>query len=269
MRVDPALIDPRGQHDLGEGLAFSRPGRLQGAEGRTELDPDFRFCPVKGSHVLRCQTRLQPGEVQRRRRLAVRSRHPCLRVQLPFVFAGTFAEDPYAARGFVRGSVEQNLDARAFRHRTVRLVLIGEDQRTVELQVLDHRSLDALFGSRGGRHGPEHGAGNHETAEYPVVVQPTRMRREQFRVEGDLPAGGFVPRAQKRMPGRGTLPPGRSDPLALALKGIAGYRYPAPLLPGEETRNRNRQPEFVGLGDGAGKRPFRILRRFTGRPQET
>ena len=242
--------EPLREGHLGERLAGAAPYAFQRAERRTEIDPGGRPRPVVGAHVPRRQRGLQGLQVSPSaglRRPRVR-RDPALEMQGPLTL-GPLAEDLDAARRPRLGRVERDLQ---FPARLVRSAIglgLREDQRVVQLHVLEGDGSAALGQRRRHRHRPGERPRRDQPFEHPVVVQPGRLGGEHFRLEGDLAARGLVPDPQQGV-ARGLAPAlRRLEPVPLALERIAGHGEAPPLLAREETLETHLEAGFVGLRD--------------------
>ena len=252
MRVVGAALEPGRERDLGDGLALPRPERVDRAEGWAEIDPDRGLGAVVGGEVHRRERGLHSLDVERGGSLrgAGRAcRDPPFRVQGPAVFAIAPAEDADAPRRAVVILVQQQLHAPAPVGGAVFGILVGKDQRALHPKVFDADCAAPLGAAGRRRHCAVERARRDQPAEDAMVGEPRRIGGEDLGVEGDLPARGFVARAQQGVAGVGAPPPGRLDPVALALERVAGERDPAALLAGEEPVEAERKMRLVGAGD--------------------
>ena len=271
-------VEPVRPHRLREGhlaqrFTRPRPDPLQGAERRTEVDPDAGLGAVEGRHVHRREIGLQAFKVHPWRRLGragARGRgNPRLRVDGPFLIRFSPAEDLDASSRSVAGSVEQHLDLpsgtfRAF-FALVPGALLGEDERVVELHVLQRERRAGPLGGRGRyRHRSVERARRHQAAEHPVVVEPRGIGREHLGLERDLAARGFVSVAEQRVPRGRAAPLRRLHPVALALEGVAGQRDSPARLSGEESLEPDRESRLVRLRDRGDECALRLCRRNVG-----
>ena len=190
-------------------------------------------------------------------------------MQGPFRGAVTPAEDAHPTRRSILGGVEQHLHLAAAVAGPVLGVIVLEDQRTLQLHVLQSLRSLALGQARGYRHGAVERAGRDKAVEHAVVGQPFRVRGEDLRLEGDLAAGGFVAGAQQRMIGAGRTPPGGLDPVSLPLERIARERDAPAGFSGEKPREGDRKPQFVRPRHGGDERVRGLAFRYVAaRPQQ-
>ena len=226
-----------------QSFARAGPARAQCAEGRAQVDAGGKLGPVISLHIRRGKGSRQSFQVppvsgcrQGRAR-----RHATLHVQRPILFRAP-AEDLDALRPALLGTIQHNLHRPAI---TALGVLLGKDQRAVQLQFLQHQCVFALGVSSQNGHGAVQCSRCHQSAKDLVVLQPRRIRRGDFSLEGNLAAGRFVPCAQQRVVGAGSAALGRIKPVAFALERIARQRNPVPHLSGEQTLERNLQASLV------------------------
>ena len=248
MEIEPVPGQGFGQGDLSQRLARTGPDAAEGAEGRTEIDAGARPVAVVAGHVRRRQTGLQALQVDAPANFRNRGtrRHAAFHVDRPVPFA-PLAEDLDPARRRL-GSVEHDLHLAAFLTRL--LLLLLEDQRVVQLQVLHDHRPDPLGEGGRCRHGAVERPRRHDPVEDLVIAHPRRIGGEDLGLEGELAAGGLVADAQQGVARTPVLTPGRLDPVMLALEGIARQGDPPPTLPREESREADREPRLVRLRNG-------------------
>ena len=250
MRLQAASVHRRWQHDFPDRLAVTDPCRLKRAEPRAEVDADVRPRTVERRDVLRRQACLQRGEVDSGRGLSLPAgQRRALRVQRPAFFTLAPAVYLEVTRRRLLRCVQDDLDPPALASRCALCVLLGEDQRAVQLQVL-HDYRFGLPGERGGhRHRPVQRTRCDDTPEDAVVAQPGRVCREHLRLERGLASRRIVPDAQQRMARGRPAPPRRIDPVRLALERVTGQRDPPSRLSREQSWERERDAGLVRCGD--------------------
>ena len=270
MRLQAASVHRCWEHDFPDRFAVTDPRRLKRAEPWAEVDADVRPCTVERRDVLRRQACLQRGKVDSGRGLSLPAgQRRALRVQRPAFFTLAPAVYLEVTRRRLLRCVQDDLDPPAFLSRCALCVLLREDQRAVQLEVL-HDDRFGLPGERGGnRHGPVQGARCDDTPEDAVVAQPGWVCGEHLRLERGLASRRIVPDAQQRMARSRPAPPRRIDPVRLALERVTGQRDPPPRLSREQSWERERDAGLVRSGDPldepAGRVDDRLIR-VTRRP---
>ena len=176
MYVEIVPAESFGKTHFSQRLARPGPDHPQRAERWAEIDPDARLGAVKRRHVLGRQTGLQAFQIHLLRGLpgAGIRWHATFRVQRPILLGLSFAEYSNEARGRLPRSLEQNLHFPAPAFIVIR-TLLREDQRIVQLHFLDDHRSASLGGGCRYRHCPIERARGYDTAEHPVIVQPSRV----------------------------------------------------------------------------------------------
>ena len=269
MDCQPVAAELIRERHLGHRLAGPGPDPPQGAERRTELDPDIRLGAVEGRYVHRRHARPERFQVHLRRGVRCQGRGPGgdlrFRMQCPALVVLPPAEDLHAA-GRLLGCVEKHLHpVRGRGAGPIRRVPFREQQRVVQLHLLDDGRSAALGLGRRRGHGTVERARRQQPAEHPVVGQPRRVVRQQLGVERHLTACRLVPRAQQRVPGARAAAARRGDPVAFALERIPRQRDAAALLSREQPFEPNREPCLVGAGDRRRERALHLFGRRVAR----
>ena len=238
-----------GQGHLSQGLPVAGPQRPQRPERVTELDSRIGPGPVEVDQVDRGQAGselLQVPSLGTRRGAEVR-RQRALGVLGPVVGAVGPAEDLEPARFGGGGAVEYELHLAARDLPGVLRVVIVEDHRAVELQVLHgHRPGAALrpAGRRG--HGAVQRARRDDSPVHPVVVEPCRVGDKHLGGMQGLAPHRVVACAQQRMARFPPAPARLLHPVSLVLEGVAGEGDAAPGLAREQALERHVDAGAVG-----------------------
>ena len=176
-----------GQGDLSQGLAGAGPYPAQGAKGRPQVNAGGSLGAVIGGHVRRCKPGLQAIQVHalfRFRQRGVRD-HPAFNVHCPAAFLTTAENLNQSLRTFVGIFQERLKLSTPGRHGFSRF-LLREDQRTMQLDVVQYHRAVAFEQRCGGRHGPIESSGGDQSAKDPVVLQPVRVGRKNLILEDKL-----------------------------------------------------------------------------------
>ena len=189
----------------------------------------------------------------------------------PAILPLAAAQDADLAGSAIPGFVKQDLHPSTRNGRLAAAALIRKDQGVLHPEVIDTCRRASLDEAGRRSHGTVERTRRDQAAEDAVVVEPGRIRRVDFRIESDLAVCGIVACAQKRMTGSRPSPPGRLDPVALALERVGRQgNAPAALAgeqPGEGERDSRRVSARNRLHESASG-TWRRPRLVPGRPPE-
>ncbi len=242
--------------ELGIDVAVVTPGGAQALEDRAVAETGGGQALVQVRDVDLDRTGRRPlGQLERRRGVDGGREHAG-GVPGPRLLRQCLLQTGVHGQGTAAGSVrraqgQSQLDATA----------LGQDQRRLQRQLLQHRAADSVTGPHG--QFDEGGARQQDRAHHGMVGQPrVRLHRQTAGEHHAVGVGQFDAGPEQRVPGRAEpdrrhvtrRQQRRARPVALALEGVGGEVDALRAGAGVERRPVDGHAAHMGLGEGRGQR---------------